>query len=34
MGSVGERPAGDKGFGERRPSEPMLVMLLAVRLLA
>jgi len=34
MGSVGDRPAGDKGFGDRRPNEPILVMLLAVRLLA
>ena len=34
MGSVGDSPAGDRGFGERRPNEPMLVMLLAVRLLA
>ena len=33
IGSVGERPDGDKAFGERRPKEPMLVMLLAVRLL-
>jgi hypothetical protein len=34
MGSVGDKPAGDKGFGERRPNEPMLVILLVVRLLA
>ena len=33
MGSVGDKPAGDKAFGERRPKEPILVMLLAVRLL-
>lgn len=34
MGSVGDKPAGERALGERRPKEPMLVMLLAVRLLA
>jgi len=34
IASVGDKPAGDNGFGERRPKEPMLVTLLAVRLLA
>lgn len=34
IGSVGDKPEGDKALGERRPNEPMLVMLLAVRLLA
>jgi len=34
IGSVGDKPAGERPLGERRPNEPMLVMLLAVRLLA
>jgi hypothetical protein len=34
IGSVGDKPAGDRALGERRPNEPMLVMLLVVRLLA
>jgi hypothetical protein len=34
MGSVGDRPLGDRAFGERRPNDPRLVILLAVRLLA
>lgn len=34
IGSVGDKPAGERGLGERRPNEPILVMLLAVRLLA
>lgn len=34
IGSVGDRPAGERALGERRPNEPMLVILLAVRLLA
>lgn len=33
IGSVGESPPGDKAFGDLRPNELMLVMLLAVWLL-
>jgi hypothetical protein len=34
IGSVGDKPPGDRALGERRPNEPILVTLLAVRLLA